>query len=439
MVASICVFLCVAGCIFQLSQVGKVYFSYQSHGELTISLAIKLQLPYLSLCFRFMDLINKFDNEIHKEVMNSREKNGVNGEWYYRLWSTLTISQIFKLTPPIDDLVMGCFIRNEQNLWVVDSFSKKDCLKRITWKKYIHRELICYKIDPFLTNQTIESLPVANSIEFYNSQFMIILNQTSFERALFMAAFVHIPGSSEYIDSTQNKLEVLSDDKEKGNFFVWYTTITLKKLPPPYDTNCEINLINATGTEIGLKCMNRKLRRKFHKMFPFPHLYDYNSKDILLSAKDLSKNVTIANEVRRLRDLCIIPRVKCKLIHTQSHVSIKSGKRGSNLYVYIPITTTYFVEHKPNWHLIDFMIYMCSALGIWIGFSVWHSFKTMFALSWNTEKGKFLTDVEFYRISLQLESNRVINEQLFDAVHSILIPKGNNRKGRAGNHDSLNY
>ena len=408
---------CVTGCGFQLSQVGKVYFSYKSRADLTISLAVKLQLPYISLCFRFMDLIDKFEQEAHNNSFNSRELNGVNGDWYYKFWSTLKIREIFNYTPPIDDLVLSCFIRNEKNLWIVDANSKQECLKKIKSAKYIHRELICYKIDPFINNETIESLPVANSIEFYNSQFMIVLNHTSFKRALFMASFVHIPGSSEYIDSTQNKLEVLSDDEEKGDFFVWYTTVTLNKLPPPFDTACEQGLSNTTGTEIGLQCMNVKLKRKFEKVFPFPHLYNYNSNDTLLSAHDLATNPAIANEVSRQRTRCIRSRIKCKLLHTQSYVSIRTGKRGSNIYVYIPITTTFSVDSTPNMVLMDFVIYMCSCLGIWIGFSVWQSFKCIFGISSNTNRPRVLSESEYDQLMTQLESNRIINEQLFDAVH----------------------
>lgn len=412
-----CFLLCVAGCGFQLSQIGKVYFSYKTRAELTISLAIKLQLPYFSLCFRFMDLITFSEHENRKEIFQERESNNINGDWYYELWSTLKVRDIFKLTPSIDDLILQCFIRNEKNLWVVNGYSKSKCLKHITSMKYVHRELICYKIDPFITNQTIESLPVANSIEFYNSQFMITLNHSSFEKALFMAAFVHIPGSSEYIDSTQNKLEVLSDDKEKGNFFLWYTTVTLLKLPPPFDTACDKNLLNTTGTELGLECMNRMLKRKFNKLFPFPHLYDYNIDDVLISAQDLARNATIADAVQELRVHCIKSRAKCKLIHTQSHVSIKTGKRGSNLYLYIPITTTFAVVHRPNMILIDLVVYMCSCLGIWIGFSAWKSLKSAFRLSWNASgKGKLLSDSDLHRLILQLESNRIINEELFDAM-----------------------
>lgn len=93
---------CFTGCLYQVYDVSKTYFSYDSKTTVSITIVTTMLVPRLSTCWSLegeMDFKGLYyDHWI--AILNSKEES-------FNLFDTMTVRQIFNFTPSTDSVIGG--------------------------------------------------------------------------------------------------------------------------------------------------------------------------------------------------------------------------------------------------------------------------------------------------------------------------------------------
>src|SRR5690349_8893744 len=86
---------CLIGFIIQSNEICKVYFAYKTTTLIELFIPEELQIPSLSVCIRYFEILNRTD---HEKYGLSKDPP-IPFDQILNEISRLTVEQIFKLTP----------------------------------------------------------------------------------------------------------------------------------------------------------------------------------------------------------------------------------------------------------------------------------------------------------------------------------------------------
>ena len=152
---------------------------------------------------------------------------------------------------------------------------------------------------------------------------------------------------------------------------ITYRGVDLIFAQAPYDTNCNPNFDQiGSGTEAFFNRVNKKSVELYGFALPYVRITNESS-DIRLTTKDDFKNETFRGIISSLlkRDS---PQSSCfAKYHVTTVKRPESHKLSASMYW--PIAETLVYKYVPSQEVIDFVVYICSCIGIWFGLSA-HSF-----------------------------------------------------------------
>lgn len=164
---------------------------------------------------------------------------------------------------------------------------------------------------------------------------------------------------------------------------VTYQTLSVQLLKPPYDTKCQDYLSRSSELDLTLNriqndsvlLLNRSipdvmLDTPLHTPVIFPHVLDRNA-----------SMLNIYESIVKKHRACM-PK-SCKLVNTiPRHYAVLSDLLG----ITVKWPDGFFIrnESRPKILLIDYLIFVCSCIGIWFGLSAYGSISFLYKL-----KGKF--------------------------------------------------
>lgn len=382
---------CFIGCSYHCFEVCQLYFNFTTTTEVSVDRAVNSKPPHVSICFRFIDLLDldHLKNQTHHPEFRYM-KRPLTAEQYDLLWDTLTLNDIFHLTPDPkhQPLVDKCMIRS-RTTWQMKRMNETECRSRFTIRKYFHREFICYKFYAWNDDDRLDFRRYSHVSEFFNLLFGLTFKEELVENCEYFTAYVHEPDTIEFFDSSQSRLflRVYKSYGVTEKFTLTYSTVRTERLPPPYETQCyDLPVMSGqiytnwknitygmTNDEKFYSCLSNRTKEVFNKSFVAPHIYDKRINYTLLSRWDLSlegnmekfENCTKSCQEYDLKSHTNLP---CLFSYTYTKATMQPSNR-TTLYLYAPQDPLIHVRHVARQETVEFLVYLCSCCGIWMGLS----------------------------------------------------------------------
>ena len=349
--------ICVAGFLYQVFGVSLIYFEYDTVSSIQFVMEPSAPLPKLAVCLTYSDVINSHQIK------------------------SLTVNEIFSLTPEADSAVISVSYRTKDTLLTSKGVrdgpfnsQTKALVDIISVDKFLHDVLVCYRISWFDT-RSIEWYFSASSIQTSGVLYSIVLNKTAFGSASKIRV-VPYHGTYPYgsyffspvIDRWANNK---SDDKNTVNHVVvGYAVLNVSLLHPPYKPTCSHNAETSRGTCL-LNCFTRELS-KFDRIPP-QVVVNEPSDMKRLSEQDLLSNETVHEEVTQRSKYCLelCSYLLCDYDTTLT-TPIQTIVGGDELRVTVTVDQApeRRIASMPRLETEEFVVYICSCFGIWFGLSV---------------------------------------------------------------------
>ena len=384
------VLVCLAGLLYQITDVSTLYFNFFTRSEITINTPFIVSAPYLSLCFRYRDIINftrvtsdgRFTNQTFKRPFDPTSNESIYFESFF------TVQNIFDLTPnsseffgesdryrlPNGSIGRYSCIYRQPGSFIANHFTKEECRQIFSFEKYIQRDFMCYHV--FVEADRGKNYDITHASfakEWFGLMFQIILNPVTFRHATYATVFVHESRSNRLSDSTLTNVlnrafsghNLSPGDEIK----VSYYSSSSKKLPPPYDTKCtnvseRYNTSHGSGTELILDCVNKFVMDTISHVSPLGQCYDTYDLNLARLSTDYDAEI-----FERAFNVCHINEYSCEY----TSISTKAVLVPSDYFkvsLYWPQDTINQVTSKPRMELVEYLLFMASSVGFWFGFSL---------------------------------------------------------------------
>ena len=352
--------ICIAGCLYQVLDISKTYFAYDSKTTVSITIVSKMKIPMLSTCWDLQDVLD-FKGLCHDHgfaIPNTTNE-------YNDLFDTLTARQVFNYTPSIDSIIKKCIVRLPRDyVYRIPEYSSSECSELFDVEKYIHRENICYKKIMkrkswiHIIKQTLN--PVEPGLIY------AVFLPINFSTVISYNAIIHSKKSSMLYDAAYSPRKfIFLGNKSPATDVTFYPT-EISYLPAPYGTKCiETNF--SSGAEMVLKSVREKFIQKFSlvdTLAPIFTPYDYP----VITGSRL-RNETFVNLFRREAENAENPPCRCKLEYMVTRANAYQANY-SWVNVYWPQESKNDIRYFPSFSATDYIIYVCSSIGIWFGLSV---------------------------------------------------------------------
>lgn len=351
--------------IFQVKEVSTDYFRYQTDTKVYVQPHLKTKVPILSACIKVIDVYDcnqvakRFGAPCVRVDGNRRDW----GEWF-GIWPRLTIADILNLTPPVDQVLSmrhhPCSVRKSGNDIV--EYTADECYKFFTITKYFHRESICYKFAPNMGNEWLYIEDYTLKECFFGTLFRINFNETLFGDSRVVTGAVHEATTIHLHDTMMSPFVEL--EKSNGFFIKFtYNTIEQQLKEPPFDTDCKMYPRGDSGTVRRLWLIQNETVKTLNLSIPdVMHSQLLNTRVLVGNAKDSEYKEILNKFSRRDRDTCI----------TRSTIS-RAAVLPSDIFVFgvsWPDGLMVNIKSTPKSGVIDYIVYVCSCIGFWFGFSV---------------------------------------------------------------------
>lgn len=182
-----------------------------------------------------------------------------------------------------------------------------------------------------------------------------------------LAAAIHGPGTVMLYDSALSPFIRIYDNK--NILRVSYETLEIERLEPPYDTWCHRYPYRSAQIDQTLKQIQNQTMK----------ILNYSTSDVMISeqlnARLLSSDALKNNETLTKMYRDIVERYKSiKLPNTclyRSNIPKIYTVRYSGLGFSVMWPNGFNIQNvaRPKFVLIDYIVYLCSCIGIWFGLS----------------------------------------------------------------------
>ena len=236
---SILITICSLGLLYQVEEVSDRYFRFETGTVVTLLVPDEIRYPWMSVCFEYHDLINRslFRTKYNVTLKYFREAD-FDGFEFSEQTKMLSISQMFQLTPSIEDVLsnMAACEIHFPGKFTVDHMNKTSCHGHFKVYKYLIRHTVCYLFKPQI-HDLIRMHEFKLSPGYSGLLYKLFIDPNVVNNIQRMYAAVHYNFSSFLLDSIFSGY-VESDDPTIPNVYVIYREFSRIRLEAPYDTNC---------------------------------------------------------------------------------------------------------------------------------------------------------------------------------------------------------
>lgn len=387
--------LALIGCLFQVFQVSLVYFAYTTATKIALITPLMIKNNNLSLCVRYTDVLNT--RLLKKDTGIEFPYTGGNREVAFEtIKSTeglLTLGQIFKYTPLSDTIINSCIVRPDDNDVLL--LNKDGCMNNFTITRYFSQNLMCYNIEQSYAPMIYRSSVTTASLKRH------IVYQLEFGESFATVKSVHATCYTGFVPWTSREHSSKAPDlivygSRKANILnVRSHGYRFYKLPAPYDTKCR-----RIDSEFPNFCYHRCITKKLQPLGKAAtwEIYVEGSNDHLkpLSTAELNDiQVEIFKNSDDCHEICDI--TTCFSAHTSTITTSgwkELGKKSVMAVAYnSPIDPDIQITSMAKMEFIEFIVYVCSCIGIWFGLSFmsFYRLRKMTVTFMNRKKRTFAT------------------------------------------------
>ena len=368
--------ICAVGLLAQVNEVSVQYFAYETQSRVAAEPHYALKVPSLSACFLIYDVLDmtRIKNKFKINVYDSNGKR--NWTKMEAIKSKVPLKDILQMAPSVADIFRrqghGCRIKYPGGDYL-ESFSGNECHRHFNVTKYFHKEYICYKFSPDLKQNNLQAAEYSLADDAAGLIYSLHLNNDMFKNIIAISVYMHDENSFLLYDAMYTQY-VLTNSYTEIN--PTYNTIHSEILEPPFDTNCQRYPETFSGLGTNLVNVQKEILKKVNKLTPSLMLQE---KDIppnvtLLFSGEMKQNRTLKNIYREIYNRQIFKgRQTCTFRCLVSKLSF--GAKDHLLFrVAWPDGLEIDVRAVRKLAVIDYVIYICSCIGIWFGISIYTSF-----------------------------------------------------------------
>lgn len=378
-VRGIVLIVCSFGCLIQLYDISRRYFAFDVKTSVAISIVKSIKLPQVSRCWALKEVLNYNSIRSQKNVTFDTPEYSGGFESFFKVLDQLTVEEIFQNVPKNDEVIQGCMFRLP-NLPTFSEIDPNNCNRHFHIESYLLGEKICYMVkyrDKFHHDRESNILRNSLSPNFPGLIYRLTYSNEFLKPECF-AATIHSTRSSKLFDAVFSPEKYFTLWKNDSlSIDVSFFPVTTFALEPPYTTMCRKIEYNS-GAEILLDRARKTMINKFgkvHTMTPVFHSDKNLSKYNILSTKFLrDRNVSnyfnnIMEPIERAFNVCYI---EYHVTRTVAHSTVQP-----KLSVFWPQDPKIDIRNLPEFDLTDFIVYVCSSIGIWFGLSAYSIFDSM--------------------------------------------------------------
>jgi hypothetical protein len=372
---------CFVIAIIHITQYFQLYFEYQTTSKISQKLDNLWQTPGVAFCSRYLDII---DTKALKRNFNINIRRTDKYQEIVEEMTKVTVKQILYYTPPINDSIISCSIRDIDDYMVIDP-PKETCQHSFDTFKFYMQEFVCYQY------QFKKSHPksvfffsrISNSLNYKNVIYKLVLSEEFSNSSRIMLILFNVsmddfpfPSESRNWAPITERLNDFEASVMKSNMYsLSYSVNEFQKLPPPYDTDC--NEKN-THSQCFMECLNENLkainRTSFseitHQLIDLKHV---NERDL----QDKRTREFIKTSEESCREVCKRSDCIFDFTATNLHEVTDVMRRGSShptsnivIQIKIPNFPKESVIHAPKLSLLEFLVYLLNCIGIYFGICV---------------------------------------------------------------------
>lgn len=236
-------------------------------------------------------------------------------------------------------------------------------------------EYICYRFS-LVDKQPQRFKYNANAFFWPQCMYVFELEPKKFENI-----FIIRPAIINEVDSTKSlttaswfKVQRLSRFTSRKHYSATtsYTTVTVVRLPPPYDTNCRNYALDDYSGKEGCeqKCLQHYLVRELKKV-PFSGVITEPVLFRHVAWIDMNKAAS-ALILYNIEDKCHLAcyRPACFESYTVTKLNVITRDAAEEFVVKIPQEPSCEITHTPAVKLVEFVVFILSSLGCWFGISM---------------------------------------------------------------------
>lgn len=353
--------VCMVGFIFQSFKMCEIYFKYKTSNNIKLEILDKITTPSVSVCVRYVDILDRTNHEQYSLNETFYDEN------VERESSLLTIKQIFDLTPVPNETISGCVIRPRDNLLMMENLTRQDCNNLIDSNKFYMQEYVCYRYS-MRWNQTIDIIRVSQSLHYPRVAYNINLQHFATAGIIYIIIDPEPHGFPEY----SRQFGQIGRRFYKGDnyFSMRYQYTQIKRLKPPYETNCAYTEEDSMECKKAclLRSLNETLQRvPFSEIIDLPHdLKHVNSDDI----SNETRREMIHNITKHCKSKCTRPPCELRFATTLLYSRSSEPQNLTTIQVLIPYGSSATIKSYPNVDLRELFLYLWSTFAFWFGLSI---------------------------------------------------------------------
>lgn len=362
----------MVGSIVQINNVSDRYFQYRTGTTVAVDVPTDINFPSLSTCWHMIDILNlSAVNDDYGVKLERWNQNGFSWNDFYLRTNHFKVHDWFKFTPQVDEIVKSCRIRFPRK-YVTTPLNHSDCMKYFNIKKYLWSEYMCYQFDPLILD-VIEVHEYTMSPSFNGLIYSLSFDTKYFGAAKHISQAVHIPTSSFMLDSVLSKSRETQFDGYPSSE-ISYREFNRIKMGPPYQPKCNPNNDQyGTEKEMQFHEINRQAMLKYGIITPFVRFYNSSSDLFVPSYLDF-RNETFVRILNNLLDRVPQPEAVCKFKFLVTWIIPYSDSKEFFASIFWPASETLLIVYVPDQDLIDYIVYVCSCIGIWFGLSFYSTY-----------------------------------------------------------------
>ena len=157
------------------------------------------------------------------------------------------------------------------------------------------------------------------------------------------------------------------DRKSYPNIGLTFQQVSRTFLEPPFDTGCTpISESFQSASDLMMSRINNESMETFNRVVPFvpignEEVYSNHKLNFLRNEELVKKLVSIIDKYKGVQGCEVRFFITTSAIRKDSYIRFT---------LYWPWNPTVEVQHLPKQELIDFVVFVCSGIGIWFGLSV---------------------------------------------------------------------
>lgn len=292
------------------------------------------------------------------------------------MYSNLTLAQIFNLAPQHSNFLTQFEVFAPNGSIISSDETIVNLNETFRLLRYYMQQFVCYYIT-YKTEMKYDFESVAQENEA--SVLGLWLDPKKLSRVDYFQVIIHdrgLPFTSRYYATyTPGPSRAGVGQGQGVSYQFSYAITNYIRLPPPYKTNC--GLVNGHYNVVCRKqCFVNAVVKHMGKMptnWPLPESnldhFDYNMNLIHFSYEMNDTLIDLYHSLRRQCD-AQCQRSACRYQVSTTSLLSTNVNEFFKMWILMPVYPATEINYLPAFPLMDFIIYVTSCLGTWLGFSV---------------------------------------------------------------------